>query len=122
MARRKLGAHPRQIQNRFDLAHEMIGRNNIIEMELVAGFARPSAAPIIPRPCRSSGARTQSRVRRQRQPTFATKSAIFCLRRTEPAPGTGGTSGGTAPWRLHRRPPIARGMSAQIRFIGAARL
>jgi hypothetical protein len=29
IVRRKLGMHPRQIQNRIDLAHEMIGRNNV---------------------------------------------------------------------------------------------
>jgi hypothetical protein len=39
--------HPRQIQNRIDLAHQMIGRNNLIEMELIEqlAFDRPSAAP-----------------------------------------------------------------------------
>jgi hypothetical protein len=43
--RRKLGVHPRQIQNRIDLAHEMIGRNNVIEMELIEQLALIALQP-----------------------------------------------------------------------------
>jgi hypothetical protein len=33
--RRKLGVHPRQIQNRIDPTNEMIGRHNLIKMKLI---------------------------------------------------------------------------------------
>jgi hypothetical protein len=39
IVRRQLRVHPRQIQNRIDLAHAMIGRNNVIEMELIEQLA-----------------------------------------------------------------------------------
>src|SRR5215510_13435489 len=42
---RKLGVHPRQIQNRIDLAHQMIGRNNVIEMERIEQLALIALLP-----------------------------------------------------------------------------
>src|SRR5215471_19141187 len=37
--------HPRQIEDRIDLAHEMIGRNNIIKIELVEQLALIAVQP-----------------------------------------------------------------------------
>jgi hypothetical protein len=45
IVRRQLGVHPRQIQNRIDLAHQMIGRNNVVEMELIEQLALIALQP-----------------------------------------------------------------------------
>jgi hypothetical protein len=74
--RRQLGVHPRQIQNRIDLAHAMIGRNNVIEMERIERLAVIALLPPHHRkPPRSTWRRDGTIVRHEEQPTFATKSA-----------------------------------------------
>src|SRR5262245_54460086 len=45
IVRRKLGVHPRQIQNRIDPANQMIGRNHVIEMELIEQLALIALQP-----------------------------------------------------------------------------
>jgi hypothetical protein len=54
--------HPRQTQDRIDLAHEMIGRNNVIQPELIEQLALIALPPPHHRqpPSAQRGARTQS--------------------------------------------------------------
>ena len=42
---RQLGVHPRQIENGVDLAHQMISRNGIVEVELVEQLALIALQP-----------------------------------------------------------------------------
>jgi len=84
IVRRKLGMHPRQVQNRIDLAHEMIGWNNVIEMELVEQLALITLQP----PHHAQPPLNMARgwnltVRGRQQPTFATKSALDLRTLTE---------------------------------------
>src|SRR5262245_37666092 len=74
--RRKLGVHPRQIQNRIDLANKMIGRNNLIEMKLIEQLALIAIQTSHHRKTSQTWCEDGISVRCQQQPTFATKSAL----------------------------------------------
>src|SRR5262245_63081312 len=68
--------HPRQIENRRDISHQMIVRNDIIEMELIEQLALITLQPpIIAKPRRCTCCGDGSSVRSRRQQTFTTKSA-----------------------------------------------
>jgi hypothetical protein len=76
IVRCKLAMHPRQIQDRIDPAHEMIGRNNVIELERIEKLALIALQPPHHRKPRCSmWSRDGTTIRCQQQPTFATKSA-----------------------------------------------
>jgi hypothetical protein len=64
------------IQDRIGLAYEMIGRNNDIEMDLIEQLALIALQPphLSPAPRRSTSCQHAITVRRQQQPTSATKS------------------------------------------------
>jgi len=79
--RRKLRVHPRQIQSCIDLAHEMTGRNNVIEMELIKQLA---LIALQPPHHRKPPPLSMVRGRNHWQPTSATESANSCRFATAP--------------------------------------